>query len=206
MSGLLHLAEDGEDERLFSRFVSLLGTTIVAAGTFRPVPGTDLATAWRDWVEGTFRPVLAPAFIEAFDHALAERIVELKEVDLLVEKSLSSEIAEASRAAARGFLDGKDEMRANRGWRRYAAAIEAQEAPGHLVIVFALQAALFHLSLGAALEAYAWFEFRSRRGPGVPPRADEAEQAIFAVILPEVAVAVGRESGDPSGASGLRSV
>lgn len=96
-------------------------------------------------------------------------------------------------------------MRANPGWERFSERIARADTPGHVTVVFALQSALYNLSLAPALTAYAWFEFQS----GLPKNdlSEGESDTIFASVLPHVPVALRGEKGDDTDGSGhLRAI
>jgi hypothetical protein len=208
MSDTPHLAEPGDEEGFaLSRFISVLGIEPVHPGTFFPGKDAILAQAWESWTESTFLPIIAPAFIEVLQHGLASRIEEICGNDNELSRNLTDEMAVRSQKSAKTFLEGKSEMKGNREWVRYAGAVQSGATPGNLPVVFALQSALFHLPLASALSAYAWFEFQSRRGKGLPPKVTAEEKSIFAMILPQVAVAVKKNIDDSAGEFGsLRAI
>ncbi|MDF1862953.1 MAG: hypothetical protein P1U87_22240 [Verrucomicrobiales bacterium] len=208
MSDTPHLVEPGDEEGFaLSRFISVLGIEPVYPGTFFPGKDALLAQAWKSWTESTFLPLIVPAFIEALQNGLASRVEEICGKDRELSQNLPEDMAVRSQKAAQTFLEGKSEMKGNREWVRYAEAVESGTTPGNLPVVFALQSALFHLPLASALSAYAWFEFQSRHGKGLPPKATAEEKSIFAMILPKVAVAVKKNIDDSGGEFGsLRAI
>jgi DNA gyrase/topoisomerase IV subunit A len=78
---------------------------------------------------------------------------------------------------------------------RVSGKIAAGDSPGHLVTVFALQTALYHLPLASALAAYAWFELESGLPPAHRDRPGTAAEALdlFAAALPQVRLAMGAD-------------
>lgn len=208
MSGTPQLVDPGdESEFAFARFVSLLGITPNSAGTFCPDKGASLESAWTDWAERYFSPVLAPAFVSAFRYGMESKSEEIAETDRDLVAQLPDDLAVRSREAGIPFFEGKDEMKANRVWTRYADAVEKGNSPGNLPVVFALQSALFQLPLSSALGSYAWFEFRSRKDGAIQKSAGDGEKAVFSRILPKVTVAVAGKFGDFGKDSGpLRAV
>lgn len=208
MSDTPQLAKPGDESGFaFARFVSLLGVTPNAVGTFFPTDAPSLEVAWDVWAESYFSPILAPAFVSTFQEAMASRADEIGDIDRALEKNLPEEMAHRSRKASEPFFEGKDEMKANRVWTRYATSVANGETPGNLPVVFALQAALFQLPLPSALGAYAWFELRSREAETSQKQANEEEKRIFSRILPKVTVAVAGKFGEFNGDSGpLRTV
>lgn len=198
---------DPDHEGSFEHFVSLLGIEPRVAGTFRCLRQSRLAAAWEKWREIWFRPSLGPAFAAAYECGIRSHTRELQAIDRSLDSVLSSSLRQRSREAALPFFTGKSEMQGNREWLHYQKLVEEGESPGHLPVAFALQSALYHLALFPALSSYAWFEFRSREGNGIPAPETESELAIFASILPDVPVAVASERGDSfPGGSPLRIV
>lgn len=203
MPDSFHLADPGDLGGLaLGRLISRLGVSISAPAIFAWDGSGDLATAWDAWLANPFRTLLAPAFVRGHRLAGEGRIVELIAVDHDLDRELPQDLRAHSRQAASCFLDGKEGMRANREWSRFAAKVEAGETPGHLPVLFALHTSLYHLPLLPALAAYAWFELESGlpRG-GWKDRPGSREEALgsFAAALPELQVAVHGERGDFGG-------
>lgn len=190
---------DSDHGESFEHFVSLLGITPRISGTFSPSPSSDLAAEWGKWRETLFLPHLAPSVIEAFHCGIRSRTQELEDIDSKLDRILPEPIRKQSIKAASPFFEGKTEMQGNREWLRYQERVEGGDSPGHLSVAFALQCALYHVALIPTLSSYAWFEFRSREGNGIPPAPSKEEITIFASILPDVAVAMESEKGDPEG-------
>ncbi len=187
---------DPDHEGSFEHFVGLLGIEPRDSGTFRCVREGRLSQAWEIWRETWFIPHLGPAFAAAYDCGIRARTRELNEIDQSLDSILSPSLRERSQKAALPFFDGKTEMEGNREWLKYWEIVKEGSSPGHLPIAFALQSALYHLALVPALSSYAWFEFRSREGTGIPTAANEREVEIFALILPDVPVALAGKTDD----------
>ncbi len=195
-----HLADPGDLGGLaLGRLISRLGVSISAPATFRWDGSRDLSTAWESWLANPFRTLLAPAYVRAHRLAGEGQVVELATIDLDLDRGLQQDLRARSRQAGTCFLDGKEGMQAKREWNRFAAKVEAGETPGHLPVLFALHASLYHLPLLPALGAYAWFELESGLPRGDwkdrPGGSAEALEA-FAAALPELQVAVHGERGD----------
>ena len=206
MADTIHIAEPGDDEGFaLAHFVSHLGVAPGEPATFLCEKSGDLVSAWQLWQVTRFAPYLAPAFVDAYLCGHEQRTDEVQSVDRALDKTLNAPIRKRSVAAAEAFLEGKEEMRANPGWKRFAERIENGTTPGHVPIVFALQSALYNLSLAPALTAYAWFEFQS--GCDHTGLTNEESSEIFGSVLKHVPVALRNEKGDNSGEAGhLRAI
>ena len=201
MSGTFHSVSADDLEGLaLARLISRLGVSPGSACTFLWRDG-DLAPAWRDWLDNCFAPLLAPAIVAIHRLGCEIRPAEICEFDHTIDRTLSEAERLRSLAAGRPFLEGKEEMRANREWSRFAERVVRGETPGHAATLFALQAALYHLPLAPTLAAYAWFEiesglprgdFRDREGT----RGEVLE--VFASAIPHVKVAMTRDFDDSS--------
>lgn len=196
MSDTFHAAAPDElDGLALARLVSRLGVEAVTPATFLWDGQGSIPQAFDQWLAGSFGPVLAPALIEVHRLATAYRLDEIAAIDRRIDTSLDAAAKTRSLAAAKAFLEGKDEMKANREWTRFANLVVRGTTPGHTVTLFALQTALYHLPLVPALAAYAWFELES----GLPSRyrdlASTREEVLrtFAATLPHVRVAMERD-------------
>jgi urease accessory protein UreF len=184
-----------------ARTISRLGVVSGAPGTFLWDESTGLSEAWNAWLDAWFTPVLAPALVSVHHFASEMRPDEIVATDLAVDRALPEPLRRRSLSAAKPFLTGKDEMRAHRAWSRVSARVAAGESPGHLVTLFALQTALYHLPLAPALGAYAWFELESGLPPAHRDRPGTASEALalFAAALPQVRLAMGADRDEFSG-------
>jgi urease accessory protein UreF len=184
-----------------ARTISRLGVVSGAPGTFLWDESTGLSEAWNAWLNVWFTPVLAPALVSVHHLASEMRPDEIVATDLAIDRALPESLRRRSLTAAKPFLTGKEEMRAHRAWSRVSARIAAGESPGHLVTLFALQTALYHLPLAPALGAYAWFELESGLPPAHRDRPGTAAEALalFAAALPQVRLAMGADRDEFSG-------
>lgn len=196
MSDTFHAAAPDElDGLALARLVSRLGVEAVTPATFLWDGKSSLVLAFDLWLIGSFGPILAPALIEVHRLATAYRLDEIAAIDRRIDASLDAAAKSRSLTTAKAFLEGKDEMKANREWTRFAELATKGTTPGHTATLFALQSALYHLPLVPALAAYAWFELES----GLPrPYRDLAGTraevlATFGATLPHVRVAMERD-------------
>lgn len=204
MPDSLHLA-DADDVGGFAlaRLISQLGVKPESPATFVWDDRGDLAAAWTIWLEKWFVPHLSGSFVEVYRRAAAFQLEEIEAADRQLDAALTESLRARSLKVARAFLEGKSERRAHREWQRFTDRVALGHSPGHATTLFALQCALYHLPLGPALSAYAWFELESglpRSGSGSGDhgirdyrnKAGSAEEVltVFRLALPHVAVAL----------------
>lgn len=202
MSDTLHIAKPGDSKEFsFARAISLLGVTPEAAATFLFDNRGDLPRSWKLWQDNWLAPHLAPNFIEAYECGSKFRINEVQAVDSLLDVNLSEQLRERSIVAGKPFFDGKDEMKGNKSWAKYADRVKKAQSPGHVSVIFALQSALYNLPLASALSAYIWFEFQSGLPKGVSHESLSELSTVFEEALIHVSTAV-RENGVQTGGSG----
>jgi urease accessory protein UreF len=195
MSDTFHAAAPDELDGLsLARFVSRLGVETVSPATFLWDGSGSPAPLFQRWLGECFRPILAPALVEIHRLATTYRLDEFAKVDRGLDASLEEGARKRSLAAAKAFLEGKAEMKANREWSRFADLVAKGGSPGHTPTLFALQAALYHLPLAPTLAAYAWFELESALPRAYRDLAGTRQEVLdtFSLALPEVRVAVQR--------------
>ncbi len=205
MPDTLHLADpDDAGGFALARLISQLGVHPDSPATFVWDERGDLAAAWAIWLEKWFVPQLTGTFVEVYRCAAAFHLKEIEVADLRLDAALTEGLRTRSLKVARAFLGGKSEMRANREWQRFADRVAGGHSPGHTTTLFALQCALYHLPLGPALSAYAWFELESglpRSGYRDKPGSAEEVLAVFRSALPHVAVALQGDRDENGGES-----
>lgn len=210
MSDTFHAAAPDElDGLALARLVSRLGVEAVSPATFLWDGNGSLSRAFDLWLAGSFVPILAPALIEVHRLATAYRLDEIAAIDRRIDASLDAAAKTRSLAAAKAFLEGKDEMKANREWTRFAGLVAQGTTPGHTATLFALQTALYHLPLVPALAAYAWFELESGLPRPYRDLAGTREEVLrtFAATLPHVRVAMERDRDEfADGSPHLRAI
>lgn len=207
MPDALHLADPDDAEGFaLARLISQLGVHPESPATFVWDDRGDLARAWSLWLENLFVPHLSGIFVEVYLCAAAFRLKEIAAADNRLDAVLTESLRARSLKVAKSFLEGKSEMRANREWQRFVDRISRGEVAGHTTTLFALQCALYHLPLGPALSAYAWFELecglpRHSGGDGYRDRPGSAAEvlAVFRTALPHVAVALQGDRDETSG-------
>lgn len=162
----------GEMERAIG--ISVMGVRTGGGSIFSPkirskksaqkAGGSDLQSfgeSWSMWLQQPFAGNLAETFVEVYMAASEMRLRRIAQLDLTLGQCLSGAEVRRSRAAGQCFLEGKSEMQRAPQWQKYAKSVNNGECPGHVVTVFALQSALYHLPLLSALTAYVYFEWRA---------------------------------------------
>ena len=195
MRETIRVAEKGGRESARAIEIALLGVSIETPATFAPDLRGNLGSAWQLWIETHFVPVFAPTFADVHRLAGEGKWNEIVKIDGELDGRLSSAMRQRSLSAARQFLEGKSEMRSHREWIRLVEKIESGETPGHVLVVAALQTAMYRLALIPALTSYAWFEFQS----GVKGSGEHSE--VFLQIVPHLKLAVFEKDGDDTAAA-----
>lgn len=115
------------------------------AATFAPRGGETLEEDWSAWVDGIYRPVLAPALPPMQDFALNARFTTLLGADATLGDALPVEAARRSLEVGRRVLL---DVRPPRGVKVLdhlrSAALDNPEV-GHLATVFTARAYIFHV-------------------------------------------------------------
>ncbi|MFK5923113.1 MAG: hypothetical protein QM496_13110 [Verrucomicrobiota bacterium] len=190
-NGSIYLVESesafGEMERAIA--ISVMGVAADGGSIFSPLSGMkkarkggeldDLQTfkqSWQEWQQHSFREFLAETFVEVYTASAEMRVRRIMNLDKKLDSRLSGAEVKRSREAGRCFLEGKSEMRRAPQWQKYARAVEQGDCPGHVVTVFALQSALYHLPLLPALTAYVYFEWRAGMGVFLSHRDQDKQE------------------------------
>lgn len=153
---------DHAREQALADVIARLGAAdALAPGTFFPperLGNLSFEAAWADWLEKDFEGWLGRFFIEI--HGCADRMESerIAEMDREIDRRLGEGTRERGRTVARAYLEGRREVRSQPQWLKYIRAWEAGEIPGQITAAFSLQAALFHLPLLTALNAYVNWE------------------------------------------------
>ena len=152
--------------------------------------------------------MIGPIFRDTFHLGTNLQLREIVELDEALGANLGENSANLI-AASQPFIEGKGEMRGHREWRKYILKMEADEAPGHLPVIFALHSVLFRLPLVCAMQSYAWLEWKlghylveqsSLAGyPEEPP-------PLFLEVKPEIARILTQKPIEDEGNPGLRVV
>lgn len=211
MEGSILWSQSDYDEREeFARAVkiSLLGVTPIAgAASFKPRK-SSVDEDWADWCDSTFERITGPVFHDTYNLAAELKLREIAAID----QKLTVQLGETSPgliAASRPFIEGKEQMRGHREWRKYVLKLESGDAPGHLPVMFALHSAMFRLPLTLALQSYAWLEWKTghhaidkSRSAGYP----DEPPPLFLEVKPHISRIINPPREEDDLESGLRVV
>jgi urease accessory protein UreF len=120
---------------------------------------------WENWAHAVFHSRILPAIREVTHHARHGRIREVIAADRCLDASLVAPLAVRSRAAGAIVAAHQQCPDGERILRRYLAAHRCARTPGHLAVVVAVRAAVFHLPEPMVLAAYLAAETKSLPSP-----------------------------------------
>jgi hypothetical protein len=127
------------------------------------------------WRDAILVPHIAPAARSAYraaKHGFRELSAADKKLDL------AGPLAKNSRAAGRLIARSSRAPVGETALERYLAAVDREECPGHMTIVFAARAAVFHLPEPLVLAAIVFVELRSSTIPDLWTCVETCIQAI----------------------------
>ncbi|MFZ9921145.1 MAG: urease accessory UreF family protein [Terrimicrobiaceae bacterium] len=113
-----------------------------------------------NWLSSVWTPCVSPALQAA--HAAAKiGSRELIEADLRVDLQLAGPLAKTSRAAGRQLATQFLAPASEPALLKFIAAVKTNSSPGHLAVVFAARAAIFHIPLPTTHAALLFLEMRA---------------------------------------------
>jgi len=127
------------------------------------------------WRDAILVPHIAPAARSAYraaKHGFRELSAADKKLDL------AGPLANNSRAAGRLIARSTRAPVGETALERYLAAVDCEECPGHMTVVFAARAAVFHLPEPLVLAAIVFVELRSSTIPDLWTCVETCIQAI----------------------------
>ena len=127
------------------------------------------------WRDAVLVPHIAPAARSAY-RAAKRGFRELAATDSQVD--LSGPLAKNSRAAGRIIARSLRAPVGETALERYLAAVDREECPGHMAVVFAARASVFHLPEPLMLAAIVFIELRSSAIADLWPCVETCIQAI----------------------------
>jgi len=127
------------------------------------------------WRDAIFVPHIAPAARSAY-WAAKRGFRELAAVDKKLD--LAGPLAKNSRAVGRLIARSTRAPVGETALERYLAAVDREECPGHMSVVFAARVAVFHLPEPLVLAAIVFIELRSSPIGDLWPCVETCIQAI----------------------------
>lgn len=151
------------------------GMESLGALTFSGNPACK--TQRRQWINALLIPCLAPAVSSAYN-AAKQGFRELAAADHKLNDQLAGPLAKNSRAAGRQIARSFKAPVGETSLERYLPAVDREECPGHMAIVFTARASIFHLPAPLVLAAIIFLEFRSSAVGDLWPAIEDCLQAL----------------------------
>ncbi len=144
---------EGEYE-LIARAAELCNPFLHALGEVTLIPRGPVIAAILNWNATLLTPLLQPALLEVMDRAAKGGSFEIVTLDCRVDAAVPPPARLQSRDGGKSLVQGLRAPRGDRLIERYRTAVLAGDSPGHLVVIHALRAAVFHLPPQVAIAAY----------------------------------------------------
>ena len=144
------------------RLVRLCAPNLANLGaiTFAGMPSDDRQRLhWRDTI---FAPVLAPAVRSAWA-AGTQGFREMCAADATLDAKLAGPLSKTSRATGRLIAASLHAPAGEHGLEKFLAAVSRGESPGHMAVVFAARAAVFHFTKDVVIAGLVFAELRNAR-------------------------------------------
>ena len=152
-TSLEKIPSDG-DYAVVARAAELCNPFLDALGEVTLVLRGPVAAEIVNWNTSLFRPLLQPALLEVMIHAAEGGSFEISALDCRLDAALPAILRLQSRTAGKRLVQGLMAPRGDRLIERYRSAVLAGDSPGHLAVIHALRAAVFHLSPQVVIASY----------------------------------------------------
>ena len=166
--------------QLCNPFLDALGEVTLANG-----PLTPLAASVLNWNASIFRPLIQSVLLDVLERAAEGGSFEITTIDCQLDASLPTSVRLQSRDAGKRLVQGLLAPRGDRLIERYRNAVLTGNSPGHLAVIHALRAAVFHLPPRVLIASYLLQE-------GIGAGLDDREIGRF--LLGGVCAAIDLES------------
>ncbi len=143
---------------VIARAATICNPFLDALGEVTLVPRGSIAASVLNWNAAIFRPVLQPALLEVITQVAEGGSFEIAALDCRLDAALPETLRLQSRTAGKQLTQGLLAPRGDRMIERYRAAVLAGNSPGHLAVIHALRAALFHLPPRILIASYLFQE------------------------------------------------
>lgn len=137
-------------------------------------PLTPLAASVLNWNASIFRPLIQSVLLDVLQRAAEGGSFEITTIDCQLDASLPASVRLQSRDAGKRLVQGLLAPRGDRLIERYRNAVLAGNSPGHLAVIHALRAAVFHLPPRVMIASYLMQE-------GIGAGLDDREISRFLV-------------------------
>lgn len=135
--------------QLCNPFLDALGEVTLVNGPLTPLPASVL-----NWNANLFRPILQPLLLKVMESASEGGSFEIMTLDCQLDAALNKRVRIQSRDEGKRLVQGLLAPRGDRLIERYRNAVLAGNSPGHLAVIHALRAAVFHLPPRVLIASY----------------------------------------------------
>lgn len=134
------------------------GWDLVGSLSFRP--DVKASPAWKTWQDGLLVSVLLPQIFAAHAAAATGNLGGLASCDAAIDAALPDPFAASSRLSGHRLATNYPAPPAEKMLARYFQRVLQGEAPGHLAVLMAARAAVFHFPPATAASSYCFLEAR----------------------------------------------
>jgi hypothetical protein len=113
-----------------------------------------VASSVLNWNASIFCPLIQPVLLDVLTRASDGGSFEITTLDCRLDASLPATVRLQSRDAGKRVVQGLLAPRGDRLIERYRNAVLAGNSPGHLAVIHALRAAVFHLPPRVLIASY----------------------------------------------------
>ena len=113
-----------------------------------------VAASVLNWNAALFSPLIRPTLMEAVALAAESGSFEITALDCRLDAALPKQSRFTSRDGGKRLIRGLLAPRGDRVIERYRSAVLAGDSPGHLAVIHALRAFLFHLPPQVVVASY----------------------------------------------------
>jgi len=113
-----------------------------------------VAASVLNWNASLFSPLIRPVLVEAVALAAVGGSFEITALDCRLDAALPKSCRFSSRDGGKRLIHGLLAPRGDRVIERYRSAVLAGDSPGHLAVIHALRACLFHMPPQVVIASY----------------------------------------------------
>jgi len=151
-------APEERDDVLVARTAELCNPFVDGLSEVTLMIRGPVASSVLAWNASLFTPIIQPILLEVVAHAAEGGSFEIAAIDCRLDAALPKSVRGMSRDAGKKVIRGLLAPKGDRLIERYRTAVIAGDAPGHLAIIHALRASLFHLPPHLMMAAYLYQE------------------------------------------------
>ncbi len=175
---------EDEDYELVIRAAELCNPFLDGLSEVTFMPRGPLPAALLNWSNTIFHPHLQPLLLKVLMCAAEGGSFEISTLDCALESALPALLRLPSRDAGKRLVRGLLAPRGDRLLERYRVAVLAGNSPGHLAVIHALRAAVFHLPPRVVIASYL---VQEGRGAGLHDK--EIARTLIGTLVASTALA-----------------